>query len=464
MQMLKKNLIAVAVSAAFMGGTAHAEIDGWATAGMWDMMPDFVTPANTKNSFGALNARQSAMQQGYFTMEDDYDIWVNPAYVNKYFGKAYGALTRSGIGNGTPNNSIGSLAGANLSTGFGNIGVFVGRAYSGDLSINSLRSIDAAINGSTLSAGATPNNWFDLFYGKDLGDLNVGVRFNIATFGDSNENPTSATVSKDSQELTMRQINIAGGVAMKSIPLDASFSLGLPSVSDYTETNDSGAAGNVKNGLEYSGMNIALAGRFVVMDGRSSRLTASGLFTSESSENKAVDNDSSVTQTDSYKDTTAMKTLGAFAAYQMNPGKGVTAVASGGFEYGFGSLVSENSVGGAANKIEFKESYFAIPVSFGVEAQAKENWKVRGSLGRVIRNSGSTEAKVTLPAPAGNGTTSTSTSYPQDGVNIGLGLQYAVGDLMVDAVLNRDLLFSGPNLITGGVEDLAAAISLIYKM
>ena len=490
--MTKRSLIAIAVMGAIYSSQGMAEIDGWDTAASGIQTDGGI-------DVGA-DARRAATQQNYFTSDGDYNIWVNPALINQYKGKAYGALgtytggTNAGVNDG----STTDLAGANIETGFGTIGLYLGRAYTGFLDATAAGPIEGlysggfgALDGSgvlgsnlvaTAGASATPTNWFDLFYGMNMGDMDLGVRFNWASSSASVKGLTGAagggvTTSKNESSMSMRDINLAVGVKMKSLPIDASFSMGLPSMSDtesFAQTNG-GGADSLEQAMETDGaMDLSFAARYELSKSKKSRTLISGFFSMENASVKLSQKEvvaSATTIDDSDTIDSGTTGFGLYASQEMKPKAGVSVITSAGAIYSKNTIESKYTDNQAGTPLQNHDiattSSISIPVSLSIEAKAKKNWTLRGSMARNLYSTGSATNETKLAggvAPAPTGVVEGGVSTTPQAVSIALGASYMMGPLSIDATVNRDLLFEGPNVISGQSDPIAGQLSLVYNL
>ncbi|MEK6684133.1 MAG: hypothetical protein AABY46_05670, partial [Nitrospirota bacterium] len=111
------------------------------------------------------NARMDGMGVGNWQIEDDFNIWVNPAQLSNYKNAIYGEIGMYPEGNtvtdpATTNDRTDAWGGMNVDTSYGGWGVYLGRPYSGPLEV--------------LPGTPPPANWFDLFYSRGTFGVYLG--------------------------------------------------------------------------------------------------------------------------------------------------------------------------------------------------------------------------------------------------------------------------------------------------
>ena len=222
------------------------------------------------------NARMDGLGVSNWQIEDDFNIWINPAQITNYKNGAYIELgtddcsrdplvsaTSGNCGNATTTNtggndpaiggtgvndrSVGAFGGLHLDASYGTWGVYVGRPYSGPLN-----TMEGAGSGTAPSA-----NRFDLFYG--LHGMPFGFYLSYADRSDK-ETPAGIPAAKDEAS----EINLGVGGIFGGGVIEAALNVGLPS----SKCNDDGTVGGFNCGgvalpgdstvKEDAGMNYAL--------------------------------------------------------------------------------------------------------------------------------------------------------------------------------------------------------------
>ena len=135
-----------------------ADVDGWDYSGQ--------------------NARNESLQTSYVNLYDSYNIWVNPAYANKYNNRVDANVAEGGRDD--------ESAGVYFKKGISTWGFYVGRPSDSSLALSiggsGFRQVsEFAITGvseaSTLSNNLNPLNiesprsQFDVFWGMELASL-----------------------------------------------------------------------------------------------------------------------------------------------------------------------------------------------------------------------------------------------------------------------------------------------------
>jgi len=246
----KKLAIVTSIALAASSGQSFAIVDGW--------------------DFSGDSARNEAMNADYWNSQDNYNVWVNPAYANKY--KDYADLNISDGGRDD------EMAGVFKELGnSGTWGFYIGRpSEAGNFNIspsafgfNQLRDFNATNSGAT---GETPDqtptiqeprSQFDLFWAKKFGSVGeFGVRLNTQLLdGDTSASPTTVrtpntfqptdgnqqfdTVNVDQNSFSSSDINLSLGWVSDTRQYDAAILIGTPSRSGNSALSDQ----NINEGL-----------------------------------------------------------------------------------------------------------------------------------------------------------------------------------------------------------------------
>ena len=375
------------------------------------------------------NARMDGMGVANWQVEDDFNIFINPAQLSNYKNNVYGELgtytsanpsIRSGAGLSANQDGIGfgsQWGGMNMDAPYGGWGVYLGRPYAGPI------NLAAGIIGAT--AGVAPltaplNNRFDLFYSSH--GLPLGFYLSYASLAAETKTAGVKTTNEASE------INLGvGGLVMNNM-LDVALNLGLPSF----ETNN----GTTKVQDDAS-INIALLGRLHTGLGGNGKLLPTGqILLADSSIKDAAD----VTSTTIRVDTAA----------NSKPDPRTLLVA------GIGIVSSSTEVKPKGGGSKATSSTLAIPVNVALEHQTFKPIKSRIGLSSALYNT--TDTKNFVAA-------GTKTTTVADGTaTVSMGFGWAVADnLELDAVLNQDILFSGTYVVSGIAETLSSKLSATYR-
>jgi hypothetical protein len=215
--------------------------------------------------------------------------------------------------------------------------------------------------------------------------------------------------------------------------LDVALDLGFPSF----ETNN----GTTKV-QDDAGINISLLGRLHTgLGGNAKLLTTGQILLADSSIKKAAD----VTSTTVRVDT----------AVNSKPNPNTLLVA------GIGIASTSTEVKPKPGGSKTTTSNVAIPVNVALEHQTFKPIKTRIGLSSALYNT--TDCKnvdSTCTAPG----TSKVTKVADGTATVSMGFGWAVADnLMLDAVINQDILFSGTYVVSGVAETLSSQLSATYR-
>ncbi|MDH4274368.1 MAG: hypothetical protein OEW08_04960 [Gammaproteobacteria bacterium] len=461
-------LLAVAVAQ-----VVHAEVDGWEVSN--------------------LNARNSALKQNYFSMQDDYDFWTNPALLGGYTNRAYGAISSTTATKG--DDAVAKLAGGNLNVKWFNVGVYQGRAYAGSIA-NTLFSptLLKGAAATTASTYLTPapatnpavKNLIDVLFSTELGAIQVGARLNINRYSISVTNPTGAlgggsTVNLDNKSVAASDTNLVVGVAMKNMPLDFAMSFGSPSFSSTAEYNQSNSTTvndrRAKSALEDASI-FAIAARMDVANFSGGLFRVSAKYARQDSKIVQSGRDLSTTASivttnadQAAEATMAATSYSGYGAFVLKPANGLTIIASSGLEYAKliadGKLSDNAIVAAPLQEKSTTTAYSAkIPARLGLEVEANKNWTLRGGAARNLYSKAKDTVNNTITAGIANALSDkvTESTDADAVVELALGLRYTLGDaFMLDATVNKDVLFTGTYLVSGVPDTLATQVSFIYK-
>ncbi|MBI3611010.1 MAG: hypothetical protein HY204_09960 [Nitrospirae bacterium] len=371
------------------------------------------------------NARMDGLGVNNWQIEDDFNIWINPAQLSNYKNAIYGELgTYAGTGTSitpaTNNDRTGAWGGLNMDVSYGGWGVYLGRPYAGPL-----KAMAAA------GAGTAPTaNRFDLFYAAHGTPL--GFYLSYADFSTTNKTPVT---NKDQAS----EIDLGVGGLLMGGMLDAALDLGIPSSKCSSTTdgsvgcNPAGAPTSV-NAKGNAGMNYALLVRHHASAVGGTLLTTVRIGSVDASTKAGA------VKTDN---TTTNWSLDTALNSKPNPDTLVVA--------GIGIASSNNEIKTGSAKTT--TDTMTIPVNLAVENQTFKKVQTRFGLFKNIYST--TETKI--------GTTKT-TTVANGAAVVSAGLGWSVSDnLMVNAVINQDILFTGSYVVSGVPETLSSKLSATYR-
>lgn len=420
---------ALVLSATFAAAMhAHAAVDG------------LLTSAN--------NARNLALQQSYFSLDDDFNIWVNPAFVNKYKGRAYIEHTE--------------MAGGNIATGVGVWGLYLGRNYSGSVTSMGV----AAVTPGTTNQGLEPinmDNKFDLFYGRELAAAAVGVRLNYNSYSSSTTAPVTGATLADEASLSARDINLSAGFALKNLPVDGALVIGLPSL-DSEATLRTTTTLDRETLSDDGARTIALFGRAELMRTPQSSFIGS---LSVIADNTGALHEVLTAAGTTTQDTASTKTtsVGAVGAYHWRPVANNLVLFTAGLGWNRATLGNKIQVLGnpAASEDEIQTTVFLLPVSAAYELTnfgATGRWALRASVSKNLFASETIKNKDNL-----TGLSSETESSGPNPVSFGIGAGYSpIKDLSIDANMSQATLFRGTNLLSTNAGTLFTRVTITWRM
>ncbi len=239
----KELAIVTSIALALSSGKSFAIVDGW--------------------DFSGESARNEAMNADYWNSRDNYNVWVNPAYTNKY--KNYADLN---ISDGARDDEMAGIFKELGSTG--TWGFYIGRpsdvrnfnlspAGFGFNQLNDFTATNTGATGETPNQAPTieePRSQFDLFWAKSFGSVGeFGVRLNTQLLdGDTSASPTTVrtpntfqatdafqqfdTVNADQNSFSSSDINLSFGWVSDTRQYDAAILIGTPSRSGNSALSD----------------------------------------------------------------------------------------------------------------------------------------------------------------------------------------------------------------------------------
>ncbi|MDH5301737.1 MAG: hypothetical protein OEW58_10280 [Gammaproteobacteria bacterium] len=417
-----RQLVLVAAMAAVYAGNAAA-VDGWAQ--------------------NAQYAKSQSLQANYEKFSSSADIWVNPALIANYEGQITVDHTE--------------MLGGGVKTGFGTIGLFLGRDHEGKITTADMTGVATGAFVTANAASAIPNtpinNLFDVFWADKLGGMNLGARLNYASRATKN---TSLVNSKD---YSARDINLAAGVDMPASKMDVGFTLGLPSVT-AEDVFTLPAADSQK--LTGDGLSWGIKGRVTLQEDAASAIRVAGHYSSEQYE-ATLEGPNGGTAIKKSKDNTS-SSYGVTGNYELRK-SGNRMIFSAGLVRTSGEDTLKQTTGAAvATNTVTKKTGLSIPLSAAYELNGlgeKKNWDLRGSVTKDVYSTGTSETVDTVTPSLSK--TEGNNAMP---VGFGIGLSYRpIEALNIDASMNQDYLFTGTNLVSNGtMQDLITRVTVTYKL
>lgn len=421
------------------------------------------------------NARMDGLGVANWQIEDDFNIWINPGQLSNYKNNIYGEMgiyqaPQPATGNAITNpNQDGILSGSqwggmNMDVSYGEWGVYIGRPYTGSTNFNTGTGVATAIGAAPLgirsfglsgplnmmnqSAGsgtAPGNNRVDLFYGLHSAQP-IGLYLSYA------DQYTKNTLGGVSGKDEATEWNLGAGGIFGGGVIDASIDLTFPS------SKCSDGAGLTACGANTfksdAGPSVAVLGRHHANMGNSKLLTTGQIMyidasTKDSSGSGIKVDDTTLgwridTALNSKPIPDALVVVGIGLAGSNREAK---------YNQGIGKITLDN---------------LAIPVNVAIEHQTLKSLKTRFGLSKPLYNSsnckdttGAANCPVTLISV---GTFDKSNTVSDGAATASFGIGWAVMDnLMIDAVINQDILFSGTYMISGISETLSSKLSATYR-
>jgi hypothetical protein len=368
------------------------------------------------------NARMDGLGVSNHQINDDFNIWINPAQVNNYKNAVYGELgmdpcgvSGGSCGSGTSNTGHNernkyAFGGLNVDTMTGTWGAYIGRPYVGPFS-----TLDILVPGTAPIA-----NRFDLFYAPP--NAPVGFYVSYANVSDDISDPDDLLgFGPVDADYDHNEYNFGAGGIFADGMLEAAVDVGITSA----EVNGSDAP-TLFGDLE--GEEDVTTVSFLA---RHHGEAAGGILLTTGQVVWMDFDKSEETVIDVRVDTTL----------NSHPNENTLFVAGIGVEY----LNVSNTI---------DDTYIAIPVNLGLEHQTFKKVQTRFGVSKPIYSSGDLEGPGDFQE-----------DFVEDGAaTTSLGLGWMVTDnLTVDAVLNQDVLFTGTYLISGIPESLSSKLSATWR-
>ncbi|MBI3810854.1 MAG: hypothetical protein HY283_01415 [Nitrospirae bacterium] len=384
------------------------------------------------------DSRMAGMGVANWQIEDDFNIFINPAQLSNYKNNVYGELGTytaanpsigGGAGLGPNQDGIGfgsQWGGMNMDVSYGGWGVYLGRPYAGPLN-----AAATAIGGLPGVAPLTAplDNRFDLFYATH--GMPLGFYLSYASRA-ADVKTAGVKTTNDASEINLG----VGGLVMNNM-LDVALNLGMPSF----ETNN----GTTKVQTD-GAINVALLGRLHTGLGGNAKLLTTG---------QILLGDASLKATGGTKVGLTSNTIRVDTAVNSMPNPNTLLVAG----VGIASTSTEAKPKPAGSKTT--TSNLTIPVNVAVEHQTFKVVKTRIGLSSALYNT--TDCKNVDPTCTTAGASKV-TKVADGTATVSMGFGWAVADnLMLDAVINQDILFSGTYVVSGVAETLSSMLSATYR-
>lgn len=410
---MKKSLMLMSMTSLMLVNQAYAAIDALDT----------------------VNTRSFSLQQGYFTLEDDFNIWTNPALVSKYKNRGYVELgdytngESSAANNGSTSEMIGVLYGMG---GSSTVGLFLGRPYNGNI----LNVVDDPTVGPFPGFTNPINNRFDLFWATG----NIGFRINYNSYVFDSKVSGSAAKS----EIAARDLNLSFGMTGG---LDVALTVGLPLFSAKLTSTTS-----VEDLKSNGAFNVAFSLRST--DNNAHKYFNYGLLAIYDKNGAKAKNVTGIVTTNASvkKDTISVSAIGG---YNIRPNPENLVIASARIIV---AQDKDSDSPSAGLKTSDKTTRLEIPAAISYENSDFENFVLRGSASKSLLSYASNKSVV--------GSTKATTNESDtisDAVTVGLGVGYKLKEtLRFDFAVNQDLFFTGADFLSGIPNTLASKVSMIY--
>ena len=381
------------------------------------------------------NARMDGLAVSNHQIEDDFNIWINPAQVNNYKNAVYGELgtdpcsTSStadcgsgGSGSGHNGRNSEAWGGFNVDTSAGTWGFYFGRP--------------TGITGADYGGSSLMANRFDLFWGTGLNGADVGGYISYASAEEDN------TIGGSSGDFDLSEFNIGVGAIVMGGALEGAINVGVGSVDIDDAALVTTLGPTVPGGVMEE--DVTTISVLVRHHGE-----AAGGKLISSAQVLNIDKDTADTTTTAFLIDTTLNS---------RPNEDTLFIAGIGVEF-------ESTSNG------YESDFFAIPVNLGLEHQTfkkvQTRFGVRKSIYSRLDCSG-----VDIPDDNGEFDTTDCTSVGSDetdtvfdgAATTSVGLGWMVTDnLVVDAVINQDVLFTGTYLVSGVAESLSSKLSATWR-
>jgi hypothetical protein len=357
------------------------------------------------------NARMDGLGVSNHQIDDDFNFWINPAQINNYKNVVYGELGTDpcaatggcggGLDSGAHNDRVSDAwGGFNVDTQAGTWGFYIGRP--------------TGITGFDYGSPSLVANRFDLFWGTGLDGADVGGYISYASAEEDN------TIAGSSGDFDINEFNIGLGATIMGGALEGAVNFGSGSV----ELNDSAGVTSLPGDMDEDVTTISVLVRH--------HGEAAGGRLISSAQVSNIDKDTADTTTTSFLVDTTLNS---------RPNENTLFVAGVGVAYSDTSNGSESTM-------------LAVPVNLGLEHQTFNKVQTRFGVRKSIYSTSETDD--------GAGTKTDTVFDGAATTSVGLGWM-VTDNLVVDAVINQDVLFTGTYLISGVAESLSSKLSATWR-
>ncbi len=462
----------------------------------------------------------------WMIMEDDTLLWMNPARTGDHTGILWGEWNAAGSGAAptVDNNFIVLNAWGGMSADIPydmGLAVFVGRPYTGILGNAGRTILDnagnpmiAAIPGSpyiaspyvapATMADTVPSPKYDLFLSRPMENMDLGLGLSVATYSDSAEvsdlsSPLAAGVDwKVDEDFRGSDVLISLGMRKGDVGaievLDIILELNLLNAENTTKIDQYITVGGndvwrTQNDYDFSldsGMNLSLTSRAVIPY-KSSKVIGKLNYTRQDISSKFTrkeDNDGSGDFTNPAADEN----------YRQSRDDKTTAITLGG---AINSMITERTMmvaglsmtrakssrdnktqdlfpaqSGTSERVKTDVVELRIPLNMGLETTLSERMDIRFGVEKELYNTAAME--YTFPQigvwdgaqypvdSVRKGEVKNNIINPAAVVTLGLGWQL-LNNVVIDALMRQELLFTGGFILSGVPETLAAQLTATLR-
>ncbi len=351
----------------------------------------------------------------WMILDDDSNIWANPAGVSSYRNNIWLELW----------DGAGEWGGVAMETELADVGLFLGRPYEGVLDVLSTTGLLTEV----------PKPMFDLFLSRELENMDIGMRFGMTSLHNSTETAAGDEMYEKASDTLIGLGISAQGVGPLAV-LDVAFQMHLLSAEVVNETVVNEIDHSLDAGLTYGfgargAMPLGGAG-FLMGYARIESVDASWEWNMGAA---SADVDFTMSRL----------TLGAALNQYLGP---KTLMVAGLYLERDASSYEDERTGA-----DLDETETAIPAAIGLETVLSEKLTLRlganKDLYRVVAaDDGASETKEVTTGGAA--------------ASVGLGLNL-VENLTIDALVEQRLLYDGPDAVGGNAPGMNAQITAKYS-
>ena len=433
---------------------------------------------------------------------DVQDVWTLPTALldnGDALYVEYGALvanTAGGSTAGANNQGAAAWGGVHFSSLGGQVGLWTGRALAANLITvgQGAYAINTLTVGSAAPAAAANTNLgvagqgfaglvsdIDLLWGMNVNDntqLAIGINkssdtrvanFKRAGIAAADANARNATEASS----TGSGFGFSVGLGMSELGalsgLWAGLAIQTASLEDkYTDDGAVAAATKQeqKDTANALTLNLRVAGEAAGDDNMSNLFDLNVDY--ESAETKFADGldgnaDGTIAATEKNLATVKNAGMNVALGWAMM-GSGEKGMGAAGLIVNFGNMsneISAASVAGVNQALsKYETSNIGLNWAAGAEVKAKDYMTVRAGVSGDIF--GTNSRKNTVTPTTGLAVVDEANGHVPGAATASLGVGIALGDVMIDGVVNRDFLYSGPFFIGGVAEGINTQVSLTY--